>query len=209
MCEESCTTVPKNADATTSLTVVRRMKSFPTGKLNRERPRRPGGRWHCSTSFGGRAELHKLRVVQVPARRSRWTSTGPSKRCVDRTVHREPRHEPAGGCASYLFRRPPLHDPASPQDCDPIRDLQYFGGISRRVDHRPAPRHRVQGVQVTNERTPVGRVAEPRIRRQVVDQQQTLPVRGVGSCAVPASPRSGRGVVRAAARVERGHASTQ
>ncbi len=62
-------------------------------------------------------------------------------------------------------------------------DLQCVGGIARRVDHCPAPRHRVQ---VADERTPVSRVAEPQSRRQIIDQQQVLPVRVVGSRAVPA-----------------------
>ena len=44
----------------------------------------------------------------------------------------------------------------------------------------------MQGVQVADERTPVRRVPEPPSRRQVVDQQQVLPVRVVGTRALPA-----------------------
>ena len=50
----------------------------------------------------------------------------------------EPRQEPAGGCSAHFRRRPALHDLASPQNRDPIRDLQCAAGSLGRVDHRPA-----------------------------------------------------------------------
>ena len=79
-------------------------------------------------------------------------SGSPGPHCSSSSLD-ESCHEPTPGRAAYLWRRPVPHDPAPPQNRDPIRDLQCVGGITS-TDRRPAAS------------------ASAGSRRQIVDQQQ-------------------------------------